>query len=129
MISKCTNPFEMLVGLSKCSDYLLKCSNRHQNVRNPHRKRRQCSKHTTGSRNAQTLSKCPSCLQKRPKSTRKEQRMFKTHDRTPQCSRKHSIASFEPFTGQNTFGIESKYQQLYTVDYLGMSTTGSQSRF
>ena len=47
----------MLVGLSKCSDYLSKCANRHQNVRNPHRKSKQCSKHTTGSRNAQILFK------------------------------------------------------------------------
>ena len=69
------------------------------------------------------------CLQKRSKSTQKEQRMFKTHDRTPQCSREHSIPSFEPFPGQKTFGIESKCQQLETVDYLGMSTTGSQIRF
>ena len=45
----------MLVSLSKCSDYLSKCSNRHQNVRNPHRKSKQCSKHTTGSRNARTI--------------------------------------------------------------------------
>ena len=75
------------------------------------------------------ISKCSNCLQKRPKSTQKEQRMSKTHDRTPQCSREHSIPSFEPFTCQKTFGIESKYQQLYTVDYLGLSTTGPKSDF
>ena len=60
MISKCTNhlsnarrPFQML----RLVCYLSKCSNHHQNVRNPHRKSKQCSKHTTGSRNAQIVFK------------------------------------------------------------------------
>ena len=57
MISKCTNHLSNARRLSKYSDYLSKCSNRHQNVRNPHRKSKQCSKHTTGSRNAQIVFK------------------------------------------------------------------------